>query len=123
MYKIQNWKLLVALPFSITCLTLAFLGDYSFASCIPNVTCPIKLVDGDVMHNGNPPGEVMKLPHPCDPSLEKGLEHIQKLQQKDPQAIQKLQQGDSTTLEKLQELTPSSVQPTRKNCSHPKTKP
>jgi hypothetical protein len=116
---IQNWKLSVALPFSITCLTLASLGDSSFASCIPNVTCPPKIVC-DEYHIGDLPGEP---PGFKDPSPKKGLERIQKLKQKAPQAIQKLQQGDSTTLEKLQELTPSSVQRIRKNCSHPKTKP
>jgi hypothetical protein len=50
----------------------------------------------DEHHIGNSPG----IPGIKDPSLKKGLERIQKLKQKDPQAIQKLQQGDSTTLEK-----------------------
>jgi hypothetical protein len=114
MYKIQNWKLSVALPFSITCLTLAFLGDYSFAQnpCIPNVTCPARKVN-DQMHNGNPAGRPGDLVGGKDPFAEEVLELIQQLQQKDPQAIQKLQQG----------LTPGSVQQTRENCSHPKTKP
>ncbi|MBD2248174.1 hypothetical protein [Nostoc sp. FACHB-888] len=118
---IQNWKLSVVLLFSITYLTLASLGDYSFASCIPNVTCPIKIVD-DKWHIGNSPGKPGGFPCFQDPSSEKGLERIQKLQEKDPQAIQKLQQGDSTTLEKLQQLTPGSLQRAKENCSHPNTK-